>query len=280
MVNVEQPKNDSPTTPSLLLVDDNHDLRRATAELLRAKGWEVVEAGSAEQALELAAHRSFAVLVSDVSMPGMDGPELVTRLRRQLPGLRCLLVSSAEGRADVERLVTRREVLFLAKPFSEAQLSRSLRQLPSASPKIQSRRYLALAAVALVAASLVGWWLQMRPPPLPPAAASGVVRGSTLEPIRPLGEQIQPPDDLAWREVDLAASYRVSLREVDENLLWQTKVEGSPTDVPAKLRQALQPGVVYFWQVEALDTTGARLAWSSPVQFRMIAELAAIQGVE
>jgi len=270
-VTTEQPKPKSPQL-NLLLVDDNRDLRQATGELLRAGGWRVVEAGTAEEALELAGRQSFAVLVSDVSMPGMDGPELVTRLRRRHPGLRCLLVSSQEGRADVERLVAQEEVLFLSKPYSNDQLSRALQQLPSPLPRVRSRRYLALAAIALLAASFAGWWLRTGPPPLPPAAASGVVRGSTIEPLQPIGEQIQLPDELSWREIDQAASYRLSLREVDENLLWQVQVDFSPAGLPDEVRALLRPGVAYFWQVEALDSTGARLAWSRPVRFRRVAE--------
>jgi two-component system cell cycle sensor histidine kinase/response regulator CckA len=104
----------------LLLVEDEAPVRRLAARALSRAGWEVIEAASPEEALE-ADLDGVVQLVSDVMMPGMDGPALVREVRRKLPGVPALLVS---GYADAERrqALQAEDIFFLAKPFSMAAL--------------------------------------------------------------------------------------------------------------------------------------------------------------
>ena len=104
----------------LLLVEDEAPVRRLAARALARAGWEVIEAGSPEEALD-ADLQGVVQLVSDVMMPGMDGPALVREVRRKLPGVPALLVS---GYADAERrqALQAEDIFFLAKPFSMAAL--------------------------------------------------------------------------------------------------------------------------------------------------------------
>ena len=85
----------------ILLVDDEPSLRRViTRSLLRA-GFDVTEASDGLVALELARARQVDAVISDVRMPGMNGLELLDRLRRELPSLPVVLVSAStelEGR--------------------------------------------------------------------------------------------------------------------------------------------------------------------------------------
>ncbi|MDQ6779491.1 MAG: response regulator transcription factor [Actinomycetota bacterium] len=67
---------------SVLVVDDAREDREVLATIIRHGGYEVLEAGSGEQALRLARSRRPAVIVADILMPTMDGDELVRELRR------------------------------------------------------------------------------------------------------------------------------------------------------------------------------------------------------
>ena len=69
------------TRRRLLLVDDDADARHMTSVLLRAHGADVVTAASAEAALEAMQTGPFDAIVCDLSMPGMDGFELMRRVR-------------------------------------------------------------------------------------------------------------------------------------------------------------------------------------------------------
>ena len=103
----------------LLVVDDDDHVRPVTSGFLRALGYTVIEAASAEAA-EVLAHAAGSVdlVISDVVMPGADGPALAARLRAEWPGLPVLFVT---GHADRFRLEGE---AVLAKPFTSAELGR------------------------------------------------------------------------------------------------------------------------------------------------------------
>jgi two-component system cell cycle sensor histidine kinase/response regulator CckA len=113
-----------PATPAhVLLVDDEPMIRRLAERTLVAAGYRVTLAENAEAALDLLPEGATApdLLLTDVSMPGMDGVELAQRLQRQFPTLRVLLVSGYSGRLlgldlDAARLQ------LLAKPYRAAEL--------------------------------------------------------------------------------------------------------------------------------------------------------------
>ena len=87
-----------PSRPHLLFVDDEESLRRPTAERLAERGFEVVEAGSGEQALELLARgATFDLLLTDLGLPGMSGEQLAAEIRRRHPGLP-VVIASGYGR--------------------------------------------------------------------------------------------------------------------------------------------------------------------------------------
>jgi len=104
----------------VLLVDDEAPVRRLAARALRRVGWEVTEAEDGETALATAS-ASIDLVISDVIMPGLDGPGLVRALRDAHPGLPALLMSGyADG--DQRAALARDDIVFLAKPFGMAQL--------------------------------------------------------------------------------------------------------------------------------------------------------------
>lgn len=105
---------------TLLLVDDEVDLNELLALILRREGYEVLTALSAEEALEVyqAAPR-VDLLISDVRLPGLQGPELALRLHAQQPDLAVILIS---GYSDANQAV--QEVLAFGGAFEHKPISR------------------------------------------------------------------------------------------------------------------------------------------------------------
>ena len=106
---------------TVLLVEDEATVRKLTRELLENDGYRVLEAADAEEALALALRHDFDLLLTDVVMPRMKGPELAQRLREQRPSLPVLFMSGHTGRREVT------PTPMLAKPFSPAQLAAQVR---------------------------------------------------------------------------------------------------------------------------------------------------------
>ncbi|MDF9757974.1 two-component system response regulator FlrC [Pseudomonas sp. TE6288] len=109
-------------TMKVLLVEDDRVLRQALADTLEIGGLAHRAVGSAEEALRAVAEESFALVVSDVNMPGMDGHELLAQLRRHHPHLPVLLMTA---HAAVERAVEAMRqgaVDYLVKPFEPKAL--------------------------------------------------------------------------------------------------------------------------------------------------------------
>jgi PAS domain S-box-containing protein len=112
---------------TILLVDDEEIVRRATADMLRELGHEVVEASSATTALDLLRDRQdVEVIVSDYLMPGMRGGELIRKAQSMRPGLRALLITGYAKLAGAEADLAR-----LSKPFRVTDLAREIEKLLS-----------------------------------------------------------------------------------------------------------------------------------------------------
>lgn len=101
----------------VLLVDDQGHLRVAISRALQRVGAEIVPAANGEEGLRLARSGSFDVVVTDVVMPLLSGPELVRILRQEQPGLGVVFMSGYAGNESLSP-----EILsgarFLAKPFT------------------------------------------------------------------------------------------------------------------------------------------------------------------
>ncbi|MEL7450120.1 MAG: hypothetical protein AAFN78_12980, partial [Pseudomonadota bacterium] len=108
-------------------------------------------------------------------------------------------------------------------------------------------------------------------PALPDREESSLVRGSTVTIISPVGDLRSPPLEFRWQANEHASRYRVIVREVDDNVLWQQTVEATDSlAVPGELAERLFAAVVYTWQVEAINDAGARVAASEPTAFRLL----------
>ena len=109
---------------TVLVVEDEGGLRRLIERILREHGYGVIAAASAEEALADGRAEEADLLLTDVVMPGLQGPQLAELLRRDRPGLPVLFVSGYSDQAG--ELAGAGHVL--AKPFSASQLLRSVGQ--------------------------------------------------------------------------------------------------------------------------------------------------------
>lgn len=128
---MDAPRPDREET--ILLVDDEVPVRRVTERVLARWGYHVLSAGSGEEALALArAHRGgIDLLISDLSMPDMNGRELATALRAIRPGIAVLFLS---GQRPVHAPGSpASDEPFLQKPFTVEELTAKVREvLPAA----------------------------------------------------------------------------------------------------------------------------------------------------
>jgi len=101
----------------LLFVDDEADLRGPTAERLSDRGFEVVEAASGEQALELLDQFAFDLMVTDFRLPGMDGTQLIDAARQRYPSIVAIVITGYGTVRDAVEAIKKGASDFITKPF-------------------------------------------------------------------------------------------------------------------------------------------------------------------
>lgn len=134
-----------------------------------------------------------------------------------------------------------------------------------------SRSLLRFAAAAvLVLGGLLGYRAFQTPEPvLPTPEVGGVSRGSEVEVLAPMGDVAEMPAELRWVPQGGAAFYRLRIIAVDDTVLWEGTALAPPARLPEEVAGRLHRAVVYTWTVEALDASGAPLAVSEPVRFKV-----------
>jgi PAS domain S-box-containing protein len=116
---------------TILLVEDQDDVRHLAREALQGSGYHILEAPSPGAALELFDKRQADIdaLVTDVVMPGMSGRELAERLLRARPDLKVLYMSGYTDEAVLRHGVSTNAFNMLFKPFTPSKLGRKLREV-------------------------------------------------------------------------------------------------------------------------------------------------------
>jgi hypothetical protein len=122
-------------TPTVLLVEDEDNVRRTMLMHFEKEGYQLLEASDGEEAEFIAETygEPIHILVTDVAMPGMTGPQLADRLAAGRPDLKVLFVSGYPHDALYDDGLLDRQRSFLPKPFSGAQLLGRVRSLLGAA---------------------------------------------------------------------------------------------------------------------------------------------------
>src|SRR5204863_9376327 len=114
----------------ILFVEDEDAVRGVAAKLLRARGYEVIEAASGEEALEYAQGHAGEIdlMISDVVMPGMQGPDLLKQARQYLGAAPVMFISGYAESEFSDLLEGERNVSFLPKPIDIKTLAERVKQ--------------------------------------------------------------------------------------------------------------------------------------------------------
>jgi anti-anti-sigma factor len=117
--------------PVVLVADDEEYVRLVLARGLRQDGFEVVLAASGRQAVELFRHdrHGIAVVLLDVRMPGLSGPETFAQLRQISPEVTCCFMTGDAGAYTEEALLDMGAVQVFRKPFHLSEVAKALRRL-------------------------------------------------------------------------------------------------------------------------------------------------------
>jgi len=113
---------------TVLLVEDEPMVRNVAERALTRHGYTVITADNGEEALEIVAKgEPIDLLISDVVMPGMDGPTVVREARKSRPELKILFMSGY-AEEQLRKSIDIENVNFLAKPFSVTELAEAARR--------------------------------------------------------------------------------------------------------------------------------------------------------
>jgi PAS domain S-box-containing protein len=129
------PQEAPPSTKTILLVEDNLEVRQLMRDILDGLGYFVLEAAHAGEAILAAGNHPEPIdlMVSDIVMPGLGGLELAKRLAPTQPGMRVLYVSGYADQDTAALVLGDATVAYLAKPFGPAELARKVAEMMSRS---------------------------------------------------------------------------------------------------------------------------------------------------
>lgn len=117
----------------ILIVDDEPNMLRTLADILRDEGFEVTTAASGEEAVELCAANEYGVVLMDVRMPGIDGMEAFRRIRRSKRSVPVVLMSAYSVDHLLHGAIKDDVVAFVQKPLDAAKVLFLLHSLASRS---------------------------------------------------------------------------------------------------------------------------------------------------
>jgi len=125
-----------PTAGTLLVVDDDPNVLKVASKVLRRGGYEVLEAGSGEEALRVAEEvgGKFDLLLTDVVMPGMGGRQVGEGIRARFPKVRVLYMSAYTEDDVLLRGIRGAEAAFISKPFTVSGLRDKVRTVLEGRP--------------------------------------------------------------------------------------------------------------------------------------------------
>jgi two-component system KDP operon response regulator KdpE len=136
---------------SVLVTDDDPDLRRVLRRTLDALGFEVFESANGEEAVRTAAMRPFDAVLMDVNMPGMGGIAACREIRKNAPRLQILMLTVRDKEVDKIEALDAGADDYITKPFSIPELAARLRSAVrrSATTVLDSRLPISIGEIDL-----------------------------------------------------------------------------------------------------------------------------------
>jgi two-component system, cell cycle sensor histidine kinase and response regulator CckA len=122
------------------VIEDEGPVRQVARLLLENRGYTVIEADGGEQALQLTESRGEPIhlLLTDVVMPGLNGPEIASQLLERFPNLKVVYMSGFTDDMVFRHGVISEGVNFLQKPFTPASLTQKIREILDGSAKTET----------------------------------------------------------------------------------------------------------------------------------------------
>jgi two-component system KDP operon response regulator KdpE len=136
---------------SVLVTDDDPDLRRVLRKTLDALGFEVSESANGEQAVRAVAVRQFHAVLMDVNMPGIGGIEACRAIRKNSPRCQILMLTVRDREADKIEALDAGADDYITKPFSIPELAARLRSAVrrSATTALDSRMPISIGEIEI-----------------------------------------------------------------------------------------------------------------------------------
>lgn len=106
----------------ILIVDDEETVRNVLSQVLQEDGYAVSAAANGEQALEFLEHRWFALVITDIKMPGMSGMELLAAIKRRFPETQVIIITSHASLETTLEALRHGAYDYLFKPFEDLDL--------------------------------------------------------------------------------------------------------------------------------------------------------------
>lgn len=127
-------------TATLLVVDDAPFFRRLLVDLLHSRGFTVFDAASGQEVIDLINRQEVDALLCDVEMPGMSGPQLLRRIKRQHPDLPVIMISSHHDFEAAREVLRDGALEYLTKPIVEAELFAALDRALALGQQVRRRQ--------------------------------------------------------------------------------------------------------------------------------------------
>ncbi len=118
-------------TETVLVVDDEPDIRRFVVDVLQSLGYKVIKASSAREALRISneIEDNIDLLLTDLTMPGMNGLELRESFLKKSPATKVIVMSGYGDEAITDKRIKKDDIIFMQKPLTYRKLATKLRDV-------------------------------------------------------------------------------------------------------------------------------------------------------
>ena len=114
--------------PSVLVVDDDPEMRSLVLDVLRREGYEVAEANDGTEVVRAIQAREINVVLMDKNLPGLSGLELLPTILTVRPGIRIIMMTAFGDVPSYVEAVERGAMEYLFKPFQMEELNKAIRK--------------------------------------------------------------------------------------------------------------------------------------------------------